>query len=171
MRNSLSLSQAKLICNAYILPFFYYCPSIWMFCKKSGMDLIIKTHKRALRTVYNDTSLSLHDLLELDNSCSIHHRHLQLLMIEVYKTIHRLNPKYLWDMFCEKPLSYNLRAKTLLKLPKTYSVTYGTNSLHFKACLLWNSLPNDLKACSNLNDFKLKIKKWKGNSCSCNCCK
>ena len=131
-----------------------------MFCKKSGMDLIIKTHKRALRTVYNDTSLSLHDLLELDNSCSIHHRHLQLLMIEVYKTIHRLNLKYLWNMFCENPLSYNLRAKTLLKLPKTYSVAYVANTL-----------PKDLKTCSNLNDFKLKIKKWKGNSCSYNCCK
>ena len=142
-----------------------------MFCKKSSMDLLTKTHKRALRTVYNDTSLSLHDLLELDNSCSIHHRHLQLLMVEVYKTIHRLNPKLLWDMFCEKPLSYNLRSKTLLKLPKTYSITYGTNSLHFKACLLWNSLPNDLKNCNNLNDFKLKIKEWKGNSCSCICSK
>ena len=151
---------------SFITVLLYGC-----FAKNQVWISVTKTHKRALRTVYNDTSLSLHDLLELDNSCSIHHRHLQLLMIEVYKTIHRLNPKYLWDMFCEKPLSYNLRAKTLLKLPKTYSVAYGTNSLHFKACLLWNTLPKDLKACSNLNDFKLKIKKWKGNSCSYNCCK
>ena len=34
MRNSLNLSQAKDVYNAYILPYFYYCPTIWMFCKK-----------------------------------------------------------------------------------------------------------------------------------------
>ena len=62
IRNSLSIPQAKLICNAFILSFFYYCPAIWMFCKKSSMNLITKTHKRALRAVYNDASLSLQDL-------------------------------------------------------------------------------------------------------------
>ena len=59
-------------------------PSIWMFCKKSSMKLISKTHKRALRTVYDEFSLSLQELLEIDNNCRIHQRHLQLLMIEIY---------------------------------------------------------------------------------------
>ena len=59
-------------------------------------------------------------------------------------------------MFPEKEISYNLRRKFLLELPETNSVTYGTNSLHFKACLIWNSLPNGTKICDNLNSFKLK---------------
>ena len=113
IRKALNISQAKHICNAYILPFFYYCPIIWMFCTKSNMKLINKTHKRVLRTVYDDSSLSLQDLLAIDNSCNIHQRHLQLLMTEIYKTIHKQNPKLLWDMFCEKPNVHHLRSKSL----------------------------------------------------------
>ena len=165
MRNSLSIPQAKLICNASILSFFYYCPAIWMFCKKSSMDLINKTHKRALRAVSNDTSLSLQELLAIDNSCSIHQKHLQLLMTEMYETFHKINPKLLWDMFSEKHTPYNL-----LK-PDAHSITYRTNSLHFKACFLWNSLPNYLKSCKSLSSFKIKVKEWKGDSCNCICCK
>ena len=171
IRHALSITQAKTILNAYILPYFFYCPVIWMFCKKSSMDIINKTHKRALRTVYNDVSLSLPELLALDNASSIHTRHLQILMVEVYKTLHQTNPKLLWDIFCFKNVPYNLRATSLVKLPSARTVTYGTNSLQFKASLIWNGLPNDIKSCENVIAFKRKIKLWNGESCSCTCCK
>ena len=73
-------------------------------------------------------------------------------------------------MFPEKIVSYNLRRKFLLELPEAHSVTYGTNSLHYKACLIWNSLPNDIVNSDSLNSFKLKIKEWKCDTCSCICC-
>ncbi len=161
-RRDLSLSQAKVIYNSFILSQFLYCPVIWMFCHKSDMNMINKTHKRALRTVYNDHTLDLPELFGLENCDSIHNRHLQLLMVEVYKTINKHNPQLLWDLFPLKEMPYNLRTISLIKLPKTHTVTYGTNSLLFKASLIWNNLPNNLKECDNVNTFKRKIKSWKG---------
>ena len=34
MRSNMSVSQARITVNAYILPYFIYCPLIWMFSHK-----------------------------------------------------------------------------------------------------------------------------------------
>ena len=88
IRKNMSLHQTKMVVNTYILPYFFYCPLIWMFCRKTEMNRINKVHKRALKTIYiESSSLSFEDLLTLDNSVSIHKRHLQILMLEVFKSV------------------------------------------------------------------------------------
>ena len=44
-----------------------------------------KLHERALRLVYNDKSSPCQELLERDNSVTIHGRNIQLLLIEIFK--------------------------------------------------------------------------------------
>ena len=46
---------------------------------------INKLHERALRLVYNDKSSPCQELLERDNSVTIHGRNIQLLLIEIFK--------------------------------------------------------------------------------------
>ena len=93
LRKNMSTRQAKIIVNTYILPYFLYCPLIWMFCRKKEINLINKVHKRALKTIYNDSpSSSFEELLLLDNSICFHKRHLQLLMLEVFKSVRHDNP-------------------------------------------------------------------------------
>ena len=171
LRNFMSIPQAKLIVNAHVLSNFFYCPLIWMFCRKVDKAKINKIHKRALRIVYNNFDLSLEELLEIDNGCTIHQKHLQFLMIEVFKSINHLNPELLWDLFCPKQQPYNLRNQMLVTLPSAKSTKYGTNSLVFRGSLLWNILPNTFKNANTLPEFKYKIKSWKCSSCSCFCCK
>ena len=89
-----------------------------MFCGKSEYLLIEKTHKRALKILYNDFSLSYRELLEKSGSVNIHVKHLQQLMTEIYKTIESVNPLFMKNIFSAKEGNYNLRNQNLLKLPK-----------------------------------------------------
>ena len=45
---------------------------------------INKLHERALRLVYNDKSSSFRELLEKDNSVTIHERNIQVLLTEIF---------------------------------------------------------------------------------------
>ena len=171
LRKYMNTQQAKLIVNTYILPYFLYCPLIWMFCRKNEMNRINKVHKRALKAVYNNyPTLSYDDYLQLDNSICFHKRHLQLLMLEVFKSTRHETPLLVEEIFCFKKQHYNLRNKLLLKIPAVKSKTYGTNSLFFKASIIWNTLPNEYKTAKSIPIFKTLIKSWKGDSCSCFIC-
>ena len=125
LRNLMSIKQTKLLINAHVLSNFFYCPLIWMFCGKGNMSRINKIHERALRTIYNNFNLNLNELLVLDNGCTIHQKHLQFLMIEVFKSVNHKNPELLWELFCPKEQPYNLRNQMLVKLPTAKSTKYG----------------------------------------------
>ena len=71
--------------KAFIESQFAYCPLVWMFCSRSSNNPINHLHKRELRIVCNDHSSTFEDLLEKDNSASIHHRNIRLLAIQLYK--------------------------------------------------------------------------------------
>ena len=160
MRSNTSLGQAKSIVNAYILPYFIYCPLVWMFCRKKDNTLINKVHKRALRAIHGIFYLNLVDLLSLEK-VSIHVKHLQILMTETFKSLQHSNPELMNNLFQLKDRPYNLRNQMLLQIPAVKTITYDTNSIIFKASLLWNSLPNEYQ----------KIKQWSGNSCRCLLCR
>ena len=74
------------------------------------------------------------------------------------------------DVFQLKDRPYDLRGKLQLKIPPARTKTYGTNSLVFKASILWNSLPNEYKLSETTDIFKSRIKKWSGDTCHCFLC-
>ena len=57
------------------------------------MSQVNRVHKRALRTVYDDHSISLEALLDLENTVNIHTKHLQMSMTETFKTLRQENPQ------------------------------------------------------------------------------
>ena len=62
---------------------FGYCLLIWMFDSRGSINKINPIHERALRTTYKDKSSTFQELLEKENSISIHHRNVQKLPIEI----------------------------------------------------------------------------------------
>ena len=170
IRNYMTLSQAKLINNAYIISSFSYCPLIWMFSGKSGDTLINRAHYRALKVTYGLFEKSFDELIIMDESVTTHIKNIQTLMLEVYKSINRINPEFMWDLFQLKDMPYNMRAESLLSLPPTKTRTFGINSLIFRGSILWNSLPNNIKLSLNTNEFKANIKNCKIFDCNCRIC-
>ena len=67
----------------FIASRFAYCSLVWVICGGQENNRINHLHERALRIVYNDYKSTFENLLELDNSVSIHHRDIRLLSIEL----------------------------------------------------------------------------------------
>ena len=171
IRPYLDIEKSRQLCNAYILSQFNYCRVIWMFCSNNANNKINRAHKRALRSVYRDDSASLLELLRRDGSVTIHQRNLQTLMVETFKSIHHLNPSFMWDFFTPKQIVYNLRQGSSLVLPPTKRKTFGTYGALFRAGLTWNNLPGDTKEANSLADFKRKLKHLPSIPCSCRLCR
>ena len=139
-----------------------------MFCNKKCNDLINRTHKRALRVVLNDFSLSYKDSLEATCSTTVHVNNLRLLLCEIYKSVHLLNPEFMREMFVHKESMYNLRRGKQLVLPPTKTV-FGVNSLIFRGVIAWNHLPKELKEVPKLSIFKKHLNKY-DIYCHCKIC-
>ena len=76
--------------------------------------------------------------------------------------IHGLGPKYLNDLLTFKSSLYNLRSSgsILLSMPAVRSKTLGDRAFMVAAPTLWNSLPKELRAITNVNSFKAHIKTY-----------
>ena len=171
IRRYISLEQARLLADAFILSAFRYCVLIWMFCDKASNNLIDNVHKRTLRTVHMLFNHNLRDLLSIHNTETVHVKNIQTLMCEVYKSLHHENPSFMWSLFTEKTIPYQLRNSDLLCLPATKTRRYGLNSLSFRAAILWNSLPPHLKKSESIKSFRSLILNWRAETCTCKICR
>ena len=153
IRRYLTQSKANLIIDTYVLSPFNYCPLIWMFCSKMGHNLLESTHRRALMAKHFNFSLSYSDLLHLSKSVSIHTRNLRCMLLEVYKSLSRLSPEIMQDIFETKNSGYSLRNGSLLAIPQCKS-TFAANTFDFRAVMAWNHLPSFVKDAKTLGVFK-----------------
>ena len=164
--------QRRKVMKAFIDSQFGYCPLVWIFHGNRTLNNTInKIQERALRLVYKDYHSTYDALLEKDGSFRVHHRHLQILATEIYKFKNNLGPEIINDIFEGCPRNYNLRKDKIITTRCVKSVYNGTETVSFRAQNIWDITPEDLKKASSLPDFKLNIKKWKPDSCTCRLCK
>ena len=159
VRPFLSDAKTKLLVNAYILSPFNYCPLIWMFCGKEGDRLIRQCHFRALKSL-TKSNKSYCDLLLECNTVDIHRRNLNLMLVEVFKSLNGLGPEIMQNMFTKKQPSYQLQSGSVVEVPRylNYNKMFSVNTFDFRATMTWNSLPSEIKSQQNLNLFKLALK-------------
>ena len=169
--------RRKLLMNAFFHSQFSHCPLTWMFHSRSINTKINNLHFRALRIVYKDESLSFQNLLDKDNSITIHQRNLRSLATEMFKVTTGLSPTFMIDVFCANHNldTNNFSARTRLNSrfynpvnPK--KVYMGSNSLRCLGPKIWNMVPNEVRESSSLSMFKARIKKWKPSNCPCRLC-
>ena len=97
---------------------------------------------------------------------------LRNLCVEIYKTINKLNPEFMNNIF---KVNENSRLvieqyKLNLETPEWNQVTFGAKSLKVYRSKVWNSPPFHTKTSENLIQFKSLMKNWNGNSCSSTVC-
>ena len=72
----------------------------------------------------------------------------------MFKSLNRLAPVYLHELFSERHTDYNLSDSfRKLNLPKTRT-EYLKRSFGYSGALLWNSLPESIRAIRSLGQFK-----------------
>ena len=75
------------------------------------------------------------------------------------------------DVFKFKNLAHNFQNADTLNRSNVNSVKYGTEAITSLGAKIWKISPNDCKELTSLSTFKLKIKNWETDKCSCRLCK
>ena len=68
-----------------------------MFCGKCSNNLIMKTHYRCLRAIYNTQTKTYRGLLHVNGKIDIHTENIQILMTEIYKCLNKIISPITWD--------------------------------------------------------------------------
>ena len=81
----MDFNKKRLAVNVFFMAQFNYCALHWMcYNNRTCNNKINRLHESCLRLI-NDKRSSFEDLLEKDNSVSLHHKNLQALAIEIFK--------------------------------------------------------------------------------------
>ena len=136
----MNTEKKHLITNAFISSQLNYCPLTWMFQNRS------LNHERCLCVIYNDGHSSYDELLNLDNSVSMHPKYLQILAIELFRVYTGSATDILNEVFPLKPpANYNLRNQQEFNIRPMKTIHYGLNSLAYVGPRIWELLPTNLK--------------------------
>ena len=92
------------------------------------------------------------------------------IVLETFKSVNKINPPFMQDLFEVKENKYNLRGGILLDQPKVCTERYGIHTIKYQGAQLWNSLPPHMKTSVTVKDFKYHLAKWSGPVCKYGCC-
>ena len=141
LKNYLSFNAKRVLINSYIISNFNYCPLVWMFSTAKSLNKIESLQKRTLRFLYNDYSISYEGLLEKAGKVKMNVYRLRNLCVEIYKTINKLNPEFMNNIFKVKENKRVVREQYKLNLetPEWNQVTFGAKILKVYGSKVWNS--------------------------------
>ena len=108
-----------------------------MFCQRSSNTRINHLHERTLRIVCDNNESTFEDLLNKNNSVSIHHKNIPLLGIELYKVKNNLPTYLMSEIFNPRNIDYNLCSQTDFKQIPVNTINYGLKSLIYLASKIW----------------------------------
>ena len=130
-----------------------------MYHSRALNNKINRLHKRCLRIIYNDKQLTFEELLEKDDSVSVHIRNLQTLAIEMYKVMNGSSAEIVMKIFwIREENRYNLRHQNTFKRPIVNSVYNGVETVSFMGLKIWEYILTEIKELVSLNGFKKAIK-------------
>ena len=141
----MNLSKRKALMKTFVISQFNYCPLVWMFHSRKLNHRINSIHERALRVTYQDYQSTFLQLLQKDNSVTIHQRNLQVLATEIFKAKNDLSPEIMKEVFeLKEPIpSYSLRSTGNYFVRENVKTTdYVTQSITYLAPKIWDLVPD-----------------------------
>ena len=163
----LTKNTKKILLESFVTSCFNYCPLVWHFCTNNATKKMERVQERAFRILLDDKISSYKDLLILAGKPSLEIKRMQQLSIEIFKTLHDLNPIFMKDIFTKNTRSESNK----LYVQSHNAKTYGEKSLRTLGPEIWNALPDQIRNETSLDTFKAQIKTWTGPNCTCNMCR
>ena len=96
-----------------------------MFCFRTFNSMIKKLHEEAMRAVLDDHTSDFKTFWQKNNDSCNHHRNIQTLFIEIFKSKNDLAPLIMGSMFKRR------------KIPLTTSENFKSLGHKEKNCILW----------------------------------
>ena len=97
---------------------------------KSINKKINNLHERALRLIYCDHSSNFQELLQRDNSVTIHQKNIQALAIMMYKVVKNIAPSTVSELFYFSNVNYNLSSSQFHQ-PSANTVWNGQETISY----------------------------------------
>ena len=98
----MNIKKQRIIMKSFVTSQFSYAQLIFMFHSRRVNNKRNSIHERALRITCQDNTSTFQELLNKDNSVSIHHRNLQVFATEMFKIHRGLSPDDLRETFVSK---------------------------------------------------------------------
>ena len=89
------------------------------------------SHERCLRLVHDDKLSFYEELVEKDESVSIHHKNIQGLAIEMFQIKHGQSPEIISDIFTRTTQHYNFRQNRDFRIRSVKSVYHGSEIISY----------------------------------------
>ena len=159
-----------LLFNSFIISQFNFCPLVWQHCKRCDMIKIEKIQFRALKYVYRDYKSSYEYLRQKSDRLLMYEYRMKIMLCEVFKCVHKLNPLYMHEIFELNTHNHNTRGTMNVVLPHFNYVKYGKDTFSYYGAKMWNLLPEDFKLVNSYHVFKSSIESLTTRRCLCSYC-
>ena len=90
-------------------------------------------------------------------------------MTKICKIVNGVAPPIMNSLFEFRSNEFNIRNFQVLSTDLRRTVNYGIN--YVQSATFRAKLPSEYKFAASLEEFKVKIKKWKCDTCPCRLCK
>ena len=161
LRPYVNQNTALLFYKSIVQSQFDYCSSVWANAYKTHLEKLQVLQNRTLRIVLNVdhlfSSKSLYQMLKLDR---LNERWSKQLACKMYRSINKLCPTYLSNLFTFQQSRYNTRSgsfKLKLSQPKT---NFGKRTFLYRGSKLWNSLRPPAHSTVSVQAFKRYLQQY-----------
>ena len=161
LRPALTQQNAEVLVNAYVTSRLDYCNSILSGIPNKLLHRLQLIQNSAARIVTRSKSTShVTPLLIQLHWLPVAYRIQFKVLLLTYKSLHNNTPTYLSDLLESYTPARSLRSSTagLLHVPKANLSTLGERAFSYIAPKLWNSLPDYIRHCDSITDFKSRLK-------------
>jgi len=144
--------------NAYLLPMFDYCSTVWGKNNKMYINKILILQKRAAKLILNKPIRTTTDVLfkqliwlTFTDRCKYH------TALLVYKTLNHMAPSYMSDIITASTNnSYSLRSllRNDFVLKHKTKTKYINYSFNYYCMTVWNKIPIEIRNAANIKSFK-----------------
>ena len=161
LRSYLDIKEASTLASAFILSRLDYCNSLLAGLPNDKLDKLQRIQNSAARLVlrrskYDHATPMLKELHWLPIRARIEYK----LVLTCFKSKSDNFPSYISDLLVPYTPSRSLRSSSSnnFSIPRVHLKGFGERAFTFSGPSVWNALPQELKSCSTLGQFKKQLK-------------
>ncbi|MCU7800728.1 MAG: hypothetical protein KZQ70_11410 [gamma proteobacterium symbiont of Lucinoma myriamae] len=164
IKHFLSLSHRVQFYKSYIQPHIDFCNTVWGNTSEANKSKIFRLQKRACRVILDYNVENIYEAMSSLGIMSIFDRIFFRKAKFMYKVYNGLAPSYIADNFEVRQVNEStpaLRSSTSgCFIPPKPKKELFKNSMRYSGCLIWNSLPNNVKQAESVESFHKRCIKW-----------